>query len=130
MFGGSKVEVRRERTSGLSVIGADMTIRGDITTEGDLHVDGLVEGDISCGSLIQGGSGRIVGTLRAREARIAGTIEGTIHAERLTIEGGARITGDSHYHMLTIATGAQVDGRMTPEGSAAEAPLRLVDATG
>ena len=44
MFGGSKAEVRRERTSGLSVIGADMTIRGDITTEGDLHVDGLVEG--------------------------------------------------------------------------------------
>ena len=126
MFG-AKPEVRR---GGLSVIGADVTVTGDIATDGDLHIDGTVEGDIRCGSLVQGASGRIKGTIHAKSARIAGTVEGEIAVTALTIDASARITGDSAYATLTIATGAKVDGRMSHDAATTpDAPLRLVDKT-
>lgn len=40
--------------STFSVLGADLTIKGDITASVDLHIDGQVEGDIACSSLVQG----------------------------------------------------------------------------
>ena len=128
MFGGNKQDQRR---SGLSVIGADVTVTGNITTDGDLHIDGMVIGDIACGSLIQGEAGRITGILTARDARLAGTLDGEVRVTALTIERTARLTGDSSYETLTIETGAHVDGRMNHRGQvvAPEPPLRLVDAT-
>jgi len=127
MLGNNKK--RDTRRGGLSVIGADVTVTGNIATEGDLHVDGAVEGDIRCGSIVQGASGRIVGSIAARSARIAGIIEGPIDVGALTVQTSARITGDSTYNTVTIETGAQVDGRMTYRSGTADAPLRLVDST-
>jgi hypothetical protein len=40
--------------STFSVIGADVVIKGDIAATADLHVDGTIEGDIKCASLVQG----------------------------------------------------------------------------
>jgi len=127
MFGGKQTNSPR---GSLSVIGADVTIAGNIVTEGNLHIDGMVEGDVRCGSIVQGGSSRIVGAVRAKVARVAGTIEGSVEATSLTIEKAARIAGDLAYGELAIETGARVEGRMThlAEG-AAEPTLRLVDAT-
>ena len=134
MFNGGKQESRR---GGLSVLGADVAVTGDIVTAGDLHVDGTVTGDVRCGSIVQGKTGRIVGSITAATARIAGLVEGQVDAAALTVQSGARIVGDLVYATLTIETGAQVDGRMTHRDGAAEPvaapladpPLRLVDAT-
>lgn len=127
MFGSTK-ETRTP--GGLSVIGADVSITGDVETTGDLHLDGTIQGDVRCGSLVQGPSGRIVGSVRATSARIAGTIEGAIDADAITLQSSARIVGDSRYAALTIETGAQVEGRMSHAVIAApESPLRLVDAS-
>lgn len=130
MMGGKRAEQRG--TGGLSVIGAEVTVTGNIATRGDLHVDGTVEGDISCGSLVQGASGRIVGTVTATTARLAGTIEGRVAATTLIVEKAAKLRGDAEYQTLQIETGAQVDGRMThrtADARSGEAPLRLVDAS-
>lgn len=122
----------RPRGSGgtLSILAAGMRIKGDITSEGDLHVDGEVDGDIACAALVQGAGSRITGTVRAKTARIAGAIEGVVEAETLTIDRAARITGDVAYTTLSIETGARVDGRMTHRGEGGDQPLRLVDASG
>ncbi len=127
MFGGNKAEGPARRGGALSIIGADVTIAGDITTPSDLHIDGAVEGDIDCGQLIQGASSRIAGVVKAKTARLAGTIEGSVAVAALTIERTARISGDVSYETLAIDAGAQVDGKMTHLGEAkpADPPLRL-----
>ena len=56
-----------------SVIGADIVIRGDLEASADLHVDGTVQGDIACASLVQGESSRIEGAINAETARLSGT---------------------------------------------------------
>ena len=102
-------------SSTFSVIGADVTIRGDIEASADLHVDGSVLGDLVCASLVQGETSRIEGAIAADTARLSGMVKGTITARDLVILKSARIEGDVHYEALTIEQGAQVNGKFAPD---------------
>ena len=109
-----------------SVIGEDITITGDIAATTELHVDGTVNGDLSCASLVQGEGSTVKGAIRAESARLAGTVDGSIDARELVILRSATIKGDVHYDALTIEQGAQVDGRFAPRGnggSKAQSPM-------
>ncbi|MEE4153401.1 MAG: polymer-forming cytoskeletal protein [Erythrobacter sp.] len=111
-----------------SVIGSDVMIKGDISASADLHVDGKIEGDIKCSSLVQGEASHINGAVQAEVARLSGKVEGSITARELTILKTAQIMGDVHYDALTIEQGAQVDGRFAPNAqrqAARPAPTAL-----
>ena len=103
--------------STFSVIGSDVTITGDISASVDLHIDGKVEGDIKCASLVQGDGSAISGAVVAESARLSGEVSGSITAKELVILKSAKIHGDVHYDALTIEQGAQVDGRFAPNAS-------------
>ena len=98
-------------SSTFSVLGSDLTITGNIAASADLHIDGTVEGDIACASLVQGETSTIRGGVTAETARLAGRVTGSIDARELVILKSARIEGDVHYDALTIEQGAQVEGR-------------------
>jgi cytoskeletal protein CcmA (bactofilin family) len=110
-----------------SVIGSDVTIKGDIVASADLHVDGRIEGDIACASIVQGESSVIVGTVTTESARLAGTVSGSISARELTVLRTARIEGDVQYDALTIEQGAEVEGRFSHR-TATAAPAAAADA--
>ncbi|GAA0313077.1 hypothetical protein GCM10009087_24070 [Sphingomonas oligophenolica] len=95
-----------------SVLGPDVTITGNVTATADLHVDGRIDGDVNCGSLVQGTESRIHGAVKADVARLAGAIEGSVSVRQLTIERAARITGDVEYETIAIENGASIDGRL------------------
>ncbi|MEP3052127.1 MAG: polymer-forming cytoskeletal protein [Erythrobacter sp.] len=101
-------------SSTFSVIGSDVAIKGNIAASADLHVDGSVEGDIKCTSLVQGETSLVTGGITAETARLAGRVAGSITATELVILKSAQIEGDVHYDALTIEQGAQVDGRFAP----------------
>ncbi|RXZ64734.1 bactofilin family protein [Pelagerythrobacter rhizovicinus] len=98
-------------SSTFSVIGADVAIKGDVSASSELHVDGRIEGDIACESLVQGESSVIEGAISAETARLAGKVSGSITARQLVVLKSARVEGDVHYDALTIEQGAQVEGR-------------------
>lgn len=93
-----------------SIIGADVVIKGDVTASADLHIDGRVEGDIACSSLVQGESSNLSGAIMAESARLAGHVDGSISAGQLVVLSTARIEGDVRYDSLTIEQGAEVAG--------------------
>jgi cytoskeletal protein CcmA (bactofilin family) len=99
--------------STFSVLGPDVAIKGDLTASADLHIDGKVEGDISCAALVQGEASEIIGVVTAESARLAGKIRGSITATNLVIQKTARIEGDVTYDVVTMEQGAQVDGKLT-----------------
>ena len=103
--------------STFSVIGADVTITGNIAASADLHVDGRVEGDIQCAALVQGEGSQVEGAIVADNARLAGGVKGSIRAKQLTVLASAVIEGDVEYDALTIEQGAQVDGRLSRSGA-------------
>lgn len=110
-----------------SLIGGDVTIKGDVEATVDLHIDGRIEGDISCAALVQGPDSRIQGNIRAKSARIAGHVEGAITADELVVEASARITGDVTYRSISVAPGGQVAGRLAVNDANGVA-LKLVGA--
>jgi len=101
------------RNTPFSLIGGDVTISGNLTASVDLHIDGTVEGDISCAALVQGPDSRITGHVAAQSARLAGLVDGSITAEELVVESSARITGDVVYDRISIAPGSRIEGRFT-----------------
>jgi len=111
--------------STFSVLGPDIAINGDLSAKVDLHLDGRVNGDISCAALIQGEASEVKGAVVADSARVAGRIAGSITAGALVILKTARIEGDVTYGTLTIEEGAQVDGKFTPRAAEAEPRLML-----
>ena len=108
--------------STFSVLGADVAIKGNVEASADLHVDGTVEGDLTCTSLVQGESSLIEGSITSDTARVAGTIKGTITVRELVILKSARIDGDVHYETLTIEQGANVNGRFAPDAAKGAKP--------
>jgi cytoskeletal protein CcmA (bactofilin family) len=118
------------RTGGsMSFIGAEVSITGNISASGDLHLDGAVQGDIACAALTIGASGQVKGNVLAQRATIAGAVEGAIVATELVIERAARIAGDVSYESISIETGARVDGRLSQK-AAQSGELKLVSAGG
>ena len=101
-----------------SVLGGDLAVSGNISASSDLHIDGSIEGDITCESLVQGEDSRITGSIVAKSARLAGKIDGSITCGQLVILKTARVTGDVNYDALTIEQGAIIDGKLSPRGSA------------
>jgi cytoskeletal protein CcmA (bactofilin family) len=97
---------------GLSFIGPEMTIGGDVSTTGPLHIDGRIDGNVRCETLIEGPTGTIAGDILAEEARIAGLVEGTVNARTVVVEASGRVTGDVAYETISIAAGADIEGRL------------------
>lgn len=115
--------------STFSVLGPDIVIKGDVTAKADLHLDGRIDGDLSCADLVQGETSEVSGTVVAESARIAGKIKGSISAGVLVILKSARIEGDVTYGTLTIEEGAQVNGKFTPRAAELEPKLMLAGGT-
>ena len=113
---------------GLSFVGSEVVINGDVTTTAQLHVDGRIDGHVRCKQLCQGGSGVISGDIVADEARIAGLVQGTVTAATVIVEASARVTGDITYETVSIAAGARIDGRMARKEAlaASESPAVLI----
>jgi cytoskeletal protein CcmA (bactofilin family) len=110
-----------------SVLGADLAVKGDITASAELHIEGHVEGDITCSGLVQGEASSIHGAIRAQTARLAGTVRGGIAVGQLVVLKTARIHGDVRYDVLTIEQGAHIDGMLSHglEPMASDTPLDL-----
>jgi cytoskeletal protein CcmA (bactofilin family) len=112
------VNTRSGSAQSFSVLGTDLSLKGDITASSDLHIDGRIDGDITCDSLVQGETSTISGAVTAKSARLSGRVDGSVSCANLVILKSARITGDVHYDSLTIEQGAVVDGRLSPHGAA------------
>ncbi len=100
-----------------SIIASDVEIVGNVNARVDLHIDGKVQGDVTCGSIVQGEGSVISGKVTAESAKLSGKVEGSIEANDLVIEASARIIGDVVYNNLTIAPGGQVEGKFKHKSS-------------
>ena len=103
--------VRNNSGHTFSIIASDVEIVGNLNARVDLHIDGKIQGDVTCGNLVQGEGSIIAGKVIAESARLSGSVEGSIEANDLVIESTARITGDVVYTNLTIAPGGQIEGK-------------------
>jgi len=106
---GARIEIAVDEES--SVIGDAAVIVGDLTSEGEIEVQGTVEGNIRCRRVIVGEGGEVRGEIVAEAVDIRGSVEGPVVAASVTVARTARIIGHITHRELTIEPGAYLEGR-------------------
>ena len=88
-----------------------MKIVGDVTAEGLIEVNGQIEGNLHCTSLIVYPKAQIVGSITAERVVVNGRVEGPIQGGDVVLKSQAHVVGDIRHQSLTIEKGAYFDGR-------------------
>jgi cytoskeletal protein CcmA (bactofilin family) len=94
-----------------SIIGEDLTIRGNVTSKGEVQLDGEIEGEIRCGSLLLGDKGQVMGGVAAEDVVVRGRIIGSIRGLRVTLQARCHVEGDIFHQGLSIEQGAYFEGK-------------------
>ena len=99
-------------TSSACVIGPQTAVRGSLSGDEDLVVEGRVEGSVSLsGHLVVAESGEVEADLEIESIAVLGHVQGDIVASRsITIERGARVSGNVRAPRVIIHDGAHFDG--------------------
>ncbi len=102
-----------QTSNGTAVLGKTTTIRGRISGDGDLRVEGTVQGDIAVrGDVVIAAGAEVTADVQAGSIAVEGALEGDIHAnEAVTIRTNARVKGAIVGSRLEIEEGASVSGR-------------------
>ena len=97
--------------AGYTVIGGDLTVIGDLTSDGHVEIKGTVKGTVNVRSveLLEGGV--IEGALIAESTIIRGSVVGPVRANTVIAATTARVAGSVFHNVLTIEPGAHLEGR-------------------
>lgn len=126
MFSSSKKASGRDRNArGMpSIISAELRITGDLVCQGDVMIEGVVEGSIKCQSVTVGESATIAGEIECETARICGRVKGRISGTAITLTPTARVVGDIQHETIAIETGAYFEGQLRHHEAHAAAEAR------
>lgn len=103
----------KTNSSSATLIGAGTTLKGDISSNSDLRIDGTVIGNItSTAKIIIGNSGTVEGDITGNQADIVGKVSGNIRAkELLQLRGESAVTGNLYAGKLQIEPTATFNGQ-------------------
>lgn len=95
-----------------TIIGQSIKVKGNFHGQGNIIVEGQVEGSIKTGGhLYVGKKARITADINAKEAKIGGEINGNISVEGyLELTAQAKVFGDITASELSVERGAQING--------------------
>jgi len=111
----SKSDGQAETAAGssASLIGAGTSLKGDITSNGDLRIDGTLIGNIHCSAkVIIGANGVVEGDVNGQQADIMGKVSGTIKVkDLLQLKTSCTVNGNLHAAKLQIEPSASFNGQ-------------------
>lgn len=118
MFNSKKptLEMIPEKTNegnGTTLISAGTTIKGDISSNADLRIDGAIVGNINCNAkIVIGTNGVVEGDIFGNHADIVGKISGNIRVkELLQLRGECLVNGNIYAGKLQVEPSATFNGQ-------------------
>ena len=94
-----------------SIIGADLTIEGDVSGGGELQIEGTIKGDVRIEHVTVGDGGCVEGGIYAEAVEVRGRVAGSITAKQVRLYGACHVDGDITHEQLAMETGAFFQGR-------------------
>jgi cytoskeletal protein CcmA (bactofilin family) len=109
-----------------TVIAEGLTIVGSVTAEGLVEVNGQIEGELRCTSLIISRQAHVTRTIVAERVVVDGEVEGPIQGGDVILKSRAHVVGDIQHQSLAVEKGAYFEGRsMEVNGANEVQPMRL-----
>jgi cytoskeletal protein CcmA (bactofilin family) len=100
-----------------TIIADGLKIVGSVTAEGLVEVNGHIEGDLHCTSLVVSPKASLIGGIEADKVVVDGRVEGPIRGGEVVLKSRAYVVGDIQHNSLAIESGAYFDGRSVRAGS-------------
>ncbi len=99
-------------TTSINLIGAGTVIEGDVRSNGDIRIDGTVQGKVvSKAKVVVGSTGMIEGDVSCQNSDLSGTVKGKMSvSELLFLKSSAKIIGDIVTGKLVVEVGATFTG--------------------
>jgi cytoskeletal protein CcmA (bactofilin family) len=94
-----------------TIIAEGLKIKGSVSAQGLVEVNGQIEGDVHCTSLFVSPKAAINGGVEADRIVVNGRVEGPIRAGEVMLKSHAYVVGDIQCQHLSIERGAHFDGR-------------------
>ncbi len=99
------------RAASPSIISPDLKIKGDLICNGDIQIDGTIEGDVVSRSITVGEGADVRGSISGEAVRICGAVNGQIKGTTVTLAKTAKVVGDVMHQTLSIEPGAFFEGQ-------------------
>lgn len=109
-----------------STVAEGLSVTGDIQGEGDLRIDGRLDGSVACRNLTVGRTGGVFGRIKADTVIVEGRIEGEVEARSVTLRESAHMLGDVDHEVISVEAGAVMEGRYSRRDGAAETKGKAV----
>ena len=99
--------------NGTTLISAGTSLKGDISSNSDLRIDGTIVGNISCSSkIVIGASGIVEGDITGNQADIVGKVSGNIKTkDLLQLRGDCIVNGNVYAGKLQVEPTATFNGQ-------------------
>lgn len=99
--------------NGTTLISSGTSLKGDISSNGDLRIDGTIVGNItSSAKIIIGASGVVEGDINGNQADIVGKVSGNVRAkELLQLRGESVVSGNLYAGKLQVEPSATFNGQ-------------------
>jgi cytoskeletal protein CcmA (bactofilin family) len=98
----------------ISTIGEDLIITGNVTSKGELHLNGQVLGDVHCVALVLGENAQLEGNVVAEDVMVRGRLIGSVRALRVVLQSMAHVEGDLFHKSLSLEQGTHFEGESRP----------------
>ena len=98
----------------ISTIGEDLTITGNATSKGKLHVNGRVQGDVHCVALVVGENAQVEGSVVAEDVMVRGRLIGSVRALKVMLQSAAHVEGNLVHKSLAVEHGTHFEGESRP----------------
>ena len=108
-----------------TVIAKGLKIVGSVTAEGLVEVNGQIDGELHCTSLVIARGAHVNGIVAAERVVVDGKVEGPIQGGDVILKSQAHVVGDIHHQSLAIERGAYFDGRSMQIRGNGQAPEKL-----
>jgi cytoskeletal protein CcmA (bactofilin family) len=103
-----------ERPVPASVVSRGMTVTGNVMSQGDINIEGIVRGEVRGLHVWIRADGSVEGAIIANRVTIEGYMNGSVTADDIDLCHSARVDGDLYSEHLKIIKGARVLGRINP----------------
>lgn len=87
-----------------SIIGPDLVVVGDLQSDGPVQIEGRIEGDVDCPSVVVGRDAQVDGSVSAEQVRILGAVAGWVRAAKVSIAETGRVDGCIQHKELVSET--------------------------